>query len=41
MDQGCSVDVRNQKEVWEIVERIGEIEKRMDMCVAARCSQVG
>jgi hypothetical protein len=30
-----SVDVRNQKEVWEISERIGEMEKRMDMCVAA------
>jgi NAD(P)-dependent dehydrogenase (short-subunit alcohol dehydrogenase family) len=30
-----SVDVRNQKEVWEISERIGENEKRMDMCVAA------
>jgi hypothetical protein len=29
------VDVRNQKEVWEISERIGEKEKRMDMCVAA------
>ena len=31
----ASVDVRNQKEVWEISERIGEIEKRMDICVAA------
>lgn len=30
-----SVDVRNQKEVWEISERIGENEKRMDMCIAA------
>jgi len=30
-----SVDVRNQKEMWEISARIGEKEKRMDMCVAA------
>lgn len=30
-----SVDVRNQKEVWEISRRIGEQEKRMDVCVAA------
>ncbi len=30
-----SVDVRNQRKVWEISERIGENEKRMDMCVAA------
>jgi len=30
-----SVDVRNQKEVWKISEKIGEKEKRMDVCVAA------
>jgi len=30
-----SVDVRDQKEVWEISARIGEREKRMDVCVAA------
>jgi NAD(P)-dependent dehydrogenase (short-subunit alcohol dehydrogenase family) len=30
-----SADVRNQKQVWEIAARIGEREKRMDVCVAA------
>lgn len=29
------VDVRNQKAVWEISEKIAEKEKRMDVCVAA------
>lgn len=30
-----SVDVRNQRDIWEISARIGEKEKRMDICVAA------
>ncbi len=29
------VDVRNQKAVWEISEKVGEKEKRLDVCVAA------
>jgi hypothetical protein len=30
-----TVDVRNQKDVWEVSAGIGEKEKRMDICVAA------
>ena len=30
-----SVDVTNQKAVWDIVAKIGDKEKRMDVCIAA------
>jgi hypothetical protein len=30
-----SSDVRDQKGMWEVVEEIGDKERRMDICVAA------